>query len=227
MGGSFAPTLLARGRIWQGKDLTMRRIYLAWAGCVGLMVSLAGCASAGPPDLPAAAATGAAAQPLITYCDLIASPRKYLGKEVRVVGIYRVGFEWQQMYSTRCLDGYTTWVEWHGGTCADLLPPEKPATGPSKAASKQTDGDLPALSESTMGMIARGILTGGDGFGYGHLNSYTFQFDLSCVEHLEVLDDRSYHPSSLTGGMKRKYEKFLARTDPAKVKPPQANPPPP
>ena len=78
-------------------------------------------------DGQATSASTEVSSPLLTYCDLVGSPREHLHRPVRVVGIFRVGFEWQQLYSTRCADGYTTWLDWGSGLqrCAGLPgPPE-------------------------------------------------------------------------------------------------------
>src|SRR4051794_25895992 len=85
---------------------------------IGLALCVAGCAtrgsvaSRGETTRPAPATTSApptnptAALPLISYCELVHEPVRYLGKKVRVVGVFRVGFEWEELYSTRCPDVY-------------------------------------------------------------------------------------------------------------------------
>jgi hypothetical protein len=183
-----------------------------------LALALTGCASGGALGAPAPGAKGLAAQPLVSYCDLVASPVKYLGKPVRVVGVYRVGFEWQQLYSTRCPEGYSSWVEWTGSDyCADV---QQPKPGPSDSSESSQEEESPEFAGATLGMIARGTLTGGDGAGYGHMNAFTFQFDLDCLEYLEFLDSRSYHVHALTPDMRQEIERFLARTDAATGHPP-------
>ncbi|HVT15580.1 MAG TPA: hypothetical protein VHQ90_05275 [Thermoanaerobaculia bacterium] len=165
--------------------------------CMGLLISLASC-STSSKGLPAAGATGVPAEPLLTYCDLVSAPEKYYGREVRVVGVYRFGFEVEELYSTRCPDAGNTWVEeWSGYWCFDR-PGQK---------------DLTLPWEGTFGLIARGTLTGG-GKGYGHLNGYTFQFDVSCIEHIELLDHIFYHQRALTPDVHRKVERFEARRAP-------------
>jgi hypothetical protein len=188
-------------------------------GRAGLALLMTACTSAGATSRPAAAETGVGPQPLITYCDLVGSPLKYLGKEVRVVGIYRVGFEWQELYSTRCPDGYSTWVEWVGAGDSWCDPSHpKIAIDSSETTTHQTQKAI-ELEGATYGLIARGTVTGADGVGYGHLNGFTFQFNLRCIDSMEFLDENSYHVHVLTRDMRRKIEKFLARTDPAKARP--------
>ena len=49
--------------------------------------------------------------------------------------------------------------------------------------------------------------------------TFTFQFDVSCVESMELLDNRSYTVHALTPDMRQKIEGFLAKTDPASAVP--------
>src|SRR5436305_1473042 len=82
---------------------------MKWIGLAVLLLS-GGCATSLPPS-----GQGSPAMldgiPLVSYCDLMAAPKVYFNKEVRLRAVYRWGFEWQQVYSTRCLDGPNTWVE--------------------------------------------------------------------------------------------------------------------
>jgi sulfatase modifying factor 1 len=173
-------------------------------GCLVVVLALAGCSTTNSAVAPVAGATEVTAGPLLTYCDLVQHPIRYLGSEVRVVGIYRVGFEWTELYSTRCADTYRTWVEWTGGLpCPDAPRPKERA---SSTGIESYGG--------TFGLIARGTLRGGDGVGYGHLNAYTFQFDVKCTEQRELLDEESYHQHALTRKMRREIEKFLAKAEP-------------
>ena len=205
----------------------MRRQDLLRICCAVLaLVSAAEGQAATPAQAKGEQATGAspaASSPLLTYCDLVGSPRQYLDHEVRVVGIFRVGFEWQQLYSSRCADSYTTWLEWGSSgsrRCADLPgPPEIVAEDSSGQDSSSEEEKHIELQGATLGVIVRGTLTGGDGVGYGHLNAFTFQFDVSCVESVELLDRRSYTVHALTPDMRKKIERFLAKTDPASAVP--------
>lgn len=167
-------------------------------------------------DVQATSASPAAKSPLLTYCDLVGSPREHLGRPVRVVGIFRVGFEWQQLYSTRCADSYTTWLEWGSGfeRCADLPGAPEIVAEDSSGQEASKEEEFLELQGATWGVIVRGSLTGGDGVGYGHLNAFTFQFDVSCVESMELLDQRSYVVHALTPDMREKIERFLAKTAP-------------
>jgi len=49
--------------------------------------------------------------PTVTFCDLARQPATYANKRVRVRAIYRVGFEWQEIYSVRCIEAPSTWLE--------------------------------------------------------------------------------------------------------------------
>src|SRR6266404_9616721 len=39
----------------------------------------------------------------VEFCDLIRNPKLYDRKEVRVTAIYRLGYEWQDLYCLNCL----------------------------------------------------------------------------------------------------------------------------
>lgn len=186
-------------------------------GCIGFALSLAACASTGYKDAAVARAKGAAAKPLLAYCDLVGSPGRFLGEEVRVVGIFRVGFEWQQLYSTRCPDAFTTWLEWIDLHACPGLPEDVKTVAPDVQLSDTSGADD---TGSTFGLIARGTLYGGDGAGYGHLDAYAFRFDVDCVEFMELLDVPPYTVHSLTPDMRSKVERFLAKTHPAPASPP-------
>lgn len=187
------------------------------------MLALVSTAARGS-DGQATNASPGASPPLLTYCDLVGSPRQYLGHEVRMVAIYRVGFEWQQLYSTRCPDSYTTWLGWGSRLqrCADLPGPPELIAEDSSGQAPPDEEERIELQGATWGVIVRGTLTGGDGVGYGHLDAFTFQFDVSCVESMELLDNRSYTVHALTPDMREKIERFLAKTDPAAAVPRKA-----
>jgi len=160
----------------------------AW--CVGLLLGFAGCSGLGSPATPASGQNG---EPLVPYCSLVSSPGTYAGQEVRVVGVYRTGFEWSQLYSLQCPDAGSAWVEWNGYHRCSEDPRPKELIFPA--------------SEGTFGLVARGKLEGGQG-GFGHLGAYNFQLTIDCVERIQILDERSYHPGALTPDMRRKIEKF-------------------
>ena len=50
--------------------------------------------------------------PLVKYCDLVANPSAYDGREIRLTGIYSViGTGDSRFFSSACSDGATLWVE--------------------------------------------------------------------------------------------------------------------
>src|SRR5262249_30685108 len=49
--------------------------------------------------------------PVLRYCQLISNPETYVGKEIRLRTVYRVGFEWSEFYSCQCVDARSTWVD--------------------------------------------------------------------------------------------------------------------
>lgn len=172
---------------------------------IGLALCVAGCATRGsaPPTNPTAAL------PLISYCELVHEPVRYLGKKVRVVGVFRVGFEWEELYSTRCPDAYTTWVENGLEECAPHVVTRE------EQKRDEAESKVPLeFQGATYGVIVRGTLYGGDGKGYGHLNAYTFVLVPDCAEDLEWLDERSYVEHALTADMRKKIDRYLRRHEP-------------
>jgi hypothetical protein len=140
--------------------------------------------------------------PLVSYCELVSSPETYFNKEVRLRAVYRVGFEWQQVYSVQCLEAPNMWVEFvHGKHC----PVAYERDGPVKDEGSP-DGSL-EMSGKTFGVVFRGRLTGWGG-GYGHLDSFASEFQVTCMEELTLLDLDSYYPTALTPEMKKRIETF-------------------
>jgi hypothetical protein len=128
--------------------------------------------------------------PLVSYCQLVASPQAYLNKEVRLRGVFRSGFEWQQIYSTHCLEAPNTWVEFASDKgCAKTIV----RGGPEDDANTEENGQ-------TMGVVFRGRLTGW-GSGFGHLGSFASEFQVTCTEETTLIDLTSYYPTSLTPAM--------------------------
>jgi len=162
---------------------------------LALLLATTGCATLAPRTGPPEVLDGI---PLISYCQLVASPQAYLNKEVRLRGVYRVGFEWQQVYSTHCLEAPNTWVE--------LASDE----GCRKTLVRPGLDDNSSDSESgsqTIGVVFRGRLTGWSS-GFGHLGSFASEFQVSCIEEMTLLDLTSYYPTALTPAMIQRIQIF-------------------
>jgi hypothetical protein len=55
-------------------------------------------------------ATSAYSQETVTFCDLVRNPEKYTGRVVTVRALYRVGFEWSELYCPECRN-QRAWLE--------------------------------------------------------------------------------------------------------------------
>jgi hypothetical protein len=167
---------------------------MKWLGLAVLLVS-GGCATALPPKSPAMRD----GIPLVNYCDLVASPEVYIDKEVRLRAVFRYGFEWQQVYSTLCLDAPNTWVDFASDQGC-------PATIEHRGPVQDSRPDS-EISGATLGVVFRGRLTGW-GSGFGHLGAFASEFQVTCMEETTLLDLESYYPTQLTPAMKRRIETF-------------------
>jgi hypothetical protein len=138
--------------------------------------------------------------PLVSYCELMAAPKVYFNKEVRLRAVYRVGFEWQQVYSTHCLEAPNTWVEVASDEgCPDTIVRKGPVRDDNSPGSD--------FRGKTLGVVFRGRLTGW-GSGYGHLGAFATEFQVTCMEEVTLLDLDSYYPTALTPAMRKRIETF-------------------
>ena len=118
--------------------------------------------------------------------------------KVRV--IYRVGFEWQEIYSLRCPEAKSTWLEF-----SDSF-----EEGSSRKALKQMK---PANHFSiSVGVVLEGRLTGSGG-GYGHMNGYENRFTADRVQSAKRLDTNGYHRRALTAEDRKRIEKYERGAD--------------
>ncbi len=131
---------------------------------------------------------------IISFCDLAKSSID-LQKEVRVRAIYRVGFEWSELYSLKCQSAPTVWV--------DFSDDWKSRT--RRAVRKEIDKDDGGM----FGVILRGKLSSGGGF--GHMGAYQMKFEVISVESAKRLDKRSFHSGTLTPDMRHRVEEFEAK----------------
>jgi hypothetical protein len=114
-----------------------------------------------------------------------------LTTEVRVRAIYRVGFEWVELYSLKCPNAPRVWVnfsdDWEAHT--------------QKAARKQLD-----KGEGTYGVTFVGIV-GGSG---GHMGAYPLTLNVTSVEGAIRLGKESVSPHALSSSVRRRVESFEA-----------------
>ena len=106
------------------------------------------------------------------------NPSSFSGREVRIRTVYRVGFEWSEFFSLKCLDEPGVWVEL--------------ATDYADCSDTAAVGLINHTREATLGIVARGRLEGYDK-PYGHEGGYRMQFNINCLESATLLDELSYH----------------------------------
>lgn len=129
---------------------------------------------------------------IISFCELINSPRDST-KEFRVRAIYRVGFEWSELYSLKCQSDLRMWVEFSDDW---------------KNQTKRSVQRELNKGEGTFGVILRGRLISGQS---GHMGAYPLKFEVISAEGAKRLDKRSYYSGALTPDMRRKVEDFEAK----------------
>src|SRR5690349_15540058 len=95
----------------------------------------------------------------VALCDLLSNPKLYEQKEVRVKAIYRVGYEWQELY---CMDCWGTenrvWLDFGDDF---------------ESCTKKDVRRKLESTEGTYSVTLIGKLSGSQG-GYGHMGAYRF-----------------------------------------------------
>src|ERR1044072_8579535 len=113
------------------------------------------------------------------------------GKEIRIRAIYRVGFEWAELYSLKCSDAPRVWVkfspDWESQT--------------RRALRKEIE-----KGEGTYGVIFVGKLMK-DGH-FGHMGAYPMKLEVTSVESVQRIDKRSFSAIAVTPEMRRRIEMF-------------------
>jgi hypothetical protein len=128
--------------------------------------------------------------PTVDYCDLIRQAKDYDQKQIRIKAVYRVGYEWSEIYCPDCFNQKErTWVEFDDDleSCTN-----------SKIV-KLLGDDGKTLSVTVVGVFHSSSIR------YGHMGSYRFKFAVKCVESAKLLlkDGRSPNlvPSNLLKGV--------------------------
>ncbi len=126
----------------------------------------------------------------VTFCEL-RNLRIGMEKQIRIRTVYRVGFEWSELYSLKCIGAPSVWVEfsedWEAHT--------------RRAVRKTIQ-----KAEGTYGVIFDGKLVGSGGF--GHMGVYPMKLEVTRVESAKRLSRQSYHAGALTLEMRRRVEAF-------------------
>ncbi len=126
----------------------------------------------------------------VSFCELRNFPIG-MGKQIRIRSVYRVGFEWSELYSLKCVDSPSVWVEFSNDWEAH-----------TKRAFRKTI----KKGEGTYGVVFEGTLTGSGGF--GHMGVYPMKLEVTRVESARRLSRQSYHSGALTSEMRRSVEAF-------------------
>ena len=135
----------------------------------------------------ARAQSASATSPLSVCSDLHVD----LTKEVRVRGIYRVGFEWSEVYSIKCPNAPRVWINFSDGW----------ETHTQKAVRKQLN-----KGEGTYGVTFVGFIGGGG----GHMGAYPLTLRVTSVEGATRLGKESVLPHALSPNVRRRVESFEA-----------------
>jgi hypothetical protein len=133
--------------------------------------------------------------PTVSFCDVASHPESYVNKHVRFRVIYRVGFEWQEIYSLRCVNAPSTWVEFSDNF--------------EEVSSRNAMKHMEAGKHFSIsvGVVLDGRLTGYGG-GYGHMGGYSLAFTIDRVESAKRLDNHGFHRRALSPEDRKRIEQF-------------------
>jgi len=118
--------------------------------------------------------------PIVSYCDLVAEPEAYDGKEVTVRASYRYGFEWQELFCQKCRGTGKTWVEFDEGAAAEY-----------KAALKKFPKHQGTVNAVFTGTFHSSKRRYGDG-------GYRFQFVVTGIRNPDVVSKTGAAPEYLS-----------------------------
>lgn len=107
----------------------------------------------------------------LSYCELIKDAEHLAGKEVRVTGIWRFGFEQTALTGKECPNQPQAWLEL--AEEGELCP------------GSRKKWNSPGSNDTAAEITAVGRLRGPGR--YGHLGDYSFQFVVTCLEKIQVI----------------------------------------
>src|SRR5260370_19960727 len=125
-----------------------------------LLIAFVALVSARVADSKHALAQFASGASALSVCDDL---HVDLTKEVRLRGIYRVGFEWSELYSIKCPNAPRVWINFSDGWQAHT----------QKAVRKRIN-----KGEGTYGVTFVGFVGGGG----GHMGAYPLTLKVTSVE---------------------------------------------
>lgn len=134
--------------------------------------------------------------PTVEFCDLIHTPKLYDRKEVRVTAIYRLGYEWQDLYCLNCFSA-------------------------ENMASLEFDSDFDSCTkrslrrnlnsfEGTFAVTLVGTLFD-SGDRYGYKGGYRFKFLAKCAERADRLLKDGRSPAVLPQKARDKIARVCAK----------------
>jgi hypothetical protein len=128
----------------------------------------------------------------VAFCDLVNLRIGYPWKKVLVRAVYRVGFEWSELYSLRCPGAPMVWIDFSDDW---------------KSQTQRSMRKEMNKGEGTYGVTFVGKLFGG---GFGHMGVYPIKLEVTSVEAAKRLGKQSYHPGALTPELRHRVEVFEA-----------------
>src|SRR5688572_30412665 len=139
----------------------------------------------------------------VDVCDLLRSPEKYENEPVRFKAYFCDCFENQNLYSAKCEIDKKIWVQGSlREKCKDAgrIDPFRSTAG--------DDADA-RYGAWTFGLTGQGRLIGAKG-GYGHMNRFDYLFEIECLDHAELFDQKGLHPRDMAPQQQQKVAVFEA-----------------
>lgn len=140
-----------------------------------LLLSLANCSATGSRSIqqgktPRGNSSDGNAAVSLSYCDLLKTPKLYVGKQVRIRASWQFGFETSFVYDRECPLLPKAWLEFVNDD--EACPQTK------------QNRSLPTQSDKEAEVTVVGKLYGPGR--HGHLGDYEYKFVVTCLEKLEV-----------------------------------------
>ena len=139
----------------------------------------------------------------VDVCDILRSPEKYENEPVRFKAYFCDCFENPNLYSAKCEIDKKIWVQ------GSLREKCKDAGRIDPFRSTAENDAVARYGAWTFGVIGQGRLIGTKG-GYGHMNSFDYLFEVDCLDHAELFDQKGLHPSEMTPQQQQKIAAFEA-----------------
>lgn len=121
----------------------------------------------------------------VSFCELIKNPEKFEKKVIRVKAIYGYGFEWSNLYSSKCSTEKVILVETDKKKCEN--------------AGQIDEMDFAGMGGRVVGVVAVGIFTKEEKH-FGAIGKSDYVFRVKCFEKAKMLSrlPQSLKPEQLT-----------------------------